>query len=228
VSGPRLQMTLQPDVLQWARNRAGYEADELAGKIGVKPERVVEWERSGKITVSQADKLAHHTHTPLGFLYLTEPPEDRLPIPDFRTLRDHALQRPSPDLLETVQIMQRRQAWMREELMEDGAEPLAFVGASGLDSVPENVANAMRNTLALGRDWAAKEGTWTDALRYLRDRIEDASVLVVFNGIVGNNTHRKLDPEEFRGFALVDEYAPLIFVNGANFKAAQMFIYPRP
>jgi Zn-dependent peptidase ImmA (M78 family) len=53
--------------------------------------------------------------------------------------------------------------------------------------------------------------------------MEDARILVVMNGVVGNNTHRKLNSEEFRGFVLVDEFAPLVFVNNADGKAAQMF-----
>ena len=219
----RLLITLQPAVLRSARERARLDVAELARKVGVRPERVTEWEMSGAITVVQADKLAHRTYTPVGFLYLDEPPEDRLPISDFRTRRGDALQRPSPDLLETVYLMQRRQAWMHDDLVEEESDPLGFVGAHGLDSPPRRVADAMRDALRLTDGWAAAVGTWSDALRRLRNRIEDAGVLVVFNGIVGNNTRRKLDPDEFQGFALVDEYAPLVFVNSADFKAAQMF-----
>ena len=95
-------------MLRWARERAVFTHERLAGKLGVRPEAVLEWERSGRISVAQADKLAYHTHTPLGFLYLTEPPEDRLPIPDLRTQDDDARPGLSPDLLETVYLMQRR------------------------------------------------------------------------------------------------------------------------
>ena len=214
---------LEPKVLRWARERVRLEPEQLARKVQVKPERVLEWEDSGRISVAQADRLAHHTHTPLGFLYLPEPPEDRLPIPDFRTRSDDASSRPSPDLLETVYLMQRRQAWMRDELIEEGSDPLDFVGAYKEIAEPQQVADAMRAALQLERNWASRQSTWTDALSHLREQADRAGVLVVFTGIVGNNTHRKLDEDEFQGFALVDEFAPLIFVNSADFQAAQIF-----
>jgi Zn-dependent peptidase ImmA (M78 family) len=192
----------------------------LEGKFPKLPEWL---SGSGKPTLHQLEDLAKATSTPLGYFFLSEPPEERLSIPHFRTLASERPRQPSPDLLETVQVMERRQAWMREYLIEQGHKPLGFVRSAQLTIEPEQLADEMRRTLGLAKGWAADQPRWTDALRHLQSKIEEAGILLAVSGIVGNNTHRKLDPAEFRGFVLVDEYAPLVFVNGADGKAAQMF-----
>jgi Zn-dependent peptidase ImmA (M78 family) len=214
------KVALNQRVLGWALDRSELTLDDLQPKFP----RIREWAAAqSQPTLRQLELLAKATRTPLGFFFLKEPPEERLPVPHFRTLGDEAPSSPNPDLLATIQTMQRRQFWMREFLIEQGQEQLPFVRTARLDEQPSSIAQRMRRSLGFDKLWAALQPTWTDALRILRDAIEHAGILVVVNGIVGNNTHRKLDPSEFRGFVLVDEYAPLMFVNGADGKAAQMF-----
>ena len=147
----------------------------------------------------------------------------REPVRDFRTLENRPLRRPSPNLLETIYTMQHRKEWMREYLAGLGAEPLEFIGSATDRTSALTVARAIRETLGLVDGWAQEHATWEAALIGLRRAIEAAGVLVMVNGVVGNNNRRKLDPGEFRGFVLCDRLAPLIFVNGADFKSAQMF-----
>lgn len=224
MAGQRLQITLEPEVLKWARERAALSADDLAGKMQVKPERVLGWESSGNITLAQSRRLAGATYTPHGYLFLSEPPDEDLPIADFRTRNNEPLRRPSPNLLDSVYSMQRRQEWMRNELVAHYEEPpLHFLRDFEITEDPKRVAQAMRDALGISDGWAESVPNWYAALRHLRDKAEDAGILVVFNAVVGNNTHRKLDHNEFRGFALVDDYAPLIFVNCAEHKTEQIF-----
>lgn len=213
-------VAVKPELIQWARERSGLDIASLR-KLFPKYEL---WESGqAKPTLRQLETLAKRTYTPFGHFFLPEPPEDTLPIPDFRTLDDAAVSRPSPNLLETIQTMQRRQAWMREFLIDEGQEPLKFVGSVTRRQRPESVAPKIRKVLGLRPEWARSQSNWEKSLGTLRDRIENAGILVVHNGVVGNATRRKLDEKEFRGFILLDEYAPLIFVNASDAKAAQMF-----
>lgn len=198
--------------------------EELASALHLMdPDAVVAWEASGEIRVTQVQHLARVTRTPLGLLYLAEPPTDDLPIRDFRTVAGARVGHPGPELLDTIHQMQRRQEWMRGELLADGAEPLQFVGSVTLEASAVAVAAAMQAVIDPVRAWVADSTSRDDAFRRLRQAVEDAGVLVVVNGVVGNNTRRKLDVDEFRGFALVDPYAPLVFVNSADHQAAQLF-----
>ncbi|MCD6394447.1 MAG: hypothetical protein J7M40_13170 [Planctomycetes bacterium] len=107
-------------------------------------------ERSGKtaLTLKQLEKFAATTYTPLGHFFLNEPPEDKLPIPDFRTVNGQP-GRPSPNLLDTIQTMQSRREWMREFLTEEGQEPLSFIKSATLQADPVKVATEMCNILSL-------------------------------------------------------------------------------
>jgi Zn-dependent peptidase ImmA (M78 family) len=214
------RVAINESVLRWAIDRSGLTQDRLQTKFP----KIRQWiDGESQPTRRQLESLAKATLTPLGFFFLSEPPEVRLPIPLFRTLGDKTRSRPSPDLIDTIQLMQRRQEWMREFLIEEGQGPSPVAWSAQPDAPPESVADHIRRSLGLDKGWAAQRSTWTDALRVLRETMEDAGILVIVNGVVGNNNHRRLDPGEFRGFVLVDKYAPLVFVNGADAKAAQMF-----
>lgn len=213
------RVSIRPELLRWACERAGFKPADLAHRIPQLPA----WERGEKQpTLKQLEKFASVTHTPMGYLFLPEPPEERIPIPDFRTIANE-LSRPSPDLLDTIYAMQRRQAWLRGELLDCEAEPLDSVGSARLMDDPNAVGREMRRIIGVSDGWAAEARTWQEAVSRLRRAIEELGVMAVINGVVGNNTHRTLNVEEFRGFALYDAYAPLIFVNGADAKSAQMF-----
>jgi Zn-dependent peptidase ImmA (M78 family) len=214
------RIPVRPELLRWACERAGYQPADLVQRIPQLPAWVT---GAAQPTLKQLEKLAGITHTPIGYLFLPEPPAERLPVQDFRTLPGLAGARPSPDLLDTIYTMQRRQAWLREDLVESEAEPLAFVGSARLADDPDAVGREMRRIVGLGDGWAASVRTWQDAVTDLRRAIEQLGVMAVINGVVGNDTHRPLSVEEFRGFALTDRHAPLIFVNGADAKSAQMF-----
>jgi Zn-dependent peptidase ImmA (M78 family) len=214
------RVAVKPDLVQWARERSGLLPDALASRFPKLPA----WERGeAQPTLKQLEAFAKATHVPIGYLFLPEPPEERLPIPDFRTVPDVDLRRPSPDLLDTIYAMQHRQAWLRETLLDGEADPLEFVGSGRLRDAPEAVGREMRRIIGFGDGWAGEVRTWQEAVSRLRQAIEELGVIAVVNGVVGNNTHRKLDVQEFRGFALCDTHAPLIFVNGADAKSAQMF-----
>jgi len=167
--------------------------------------------------------LCPATHAPLGYFFLDEPPAETIPIPDLRTVGNAGVSQPSPDLLTTITLCQQRQEWYRIYAQTNGLEPLPFVGSVAVGQAVEPVADQLRRTLRFTFDERARDRSWTDALRRLIDTTEESGILAMVSGIVGNDTGRRLDVREFRGFALADPLAPLVFVNGADTKAAQIF-----
>jgi len=213
-----LYVDVNPQILKWAGARVGIESIE--GKF----KKFDEWVKgSSRPTLRQLEKFATATYTPIGYFYLDGPPDLSIPIPDFRTIGNIGLKEPSPNLLDTIHLCEQRQVWYREHMISMGEDGAVIVGSVTKDDDIADIASRTRNILGMDLKDRDKIPTWTEMIRYLSDRIEENGILVMINGVVGNNNHRRLDPREFRGFALSDPIAPMIFVNGADTKAAQVF-----
>jgi Zn-dependent peptidase ImmA (M78 family) len=207
-------------MLLWACKRSGLSIESLLHRFP----KLELW-KSGETspTLKQLESFAKATYAPIGFLFMQEPPVEKVPIPDFRTVGNKEFQQPSPDLLDTVYICQQRQEWYLEYMRISGENPIEFVGSATAENNVEEIAARIRHALGFDIEERREMPTWTDALRNFIEQADELGILVMVNGVVGNNNRRKLDPYEFRGFALVDALAPLIFINGSDTKAAQMF-----
>jgi len=215
-----MRVAVKPNLLTWACRRAGKQPADLSSAFP----KIAQWlDGSVQPTLKQLERFAQRTYTPIGFLFLSEPPEEDVPIPDMRTLGSVELTHPSPDLLDTVYLCQQRQTWYRSYAQTYGLGTLPFVGSLDAHTSVEAAAAAIRTTLDLDLNAQMGATSWEEAFRAVVSAADHTGILVMISGVVGVNTHRNLDPQEFRGFALADALAPLIFINGADAKAAQMF-----
>lgn len=213
------ELNIPADMLTWAVARAGYDLAEFVTKFP----RLEKWLNGEKNpTFKQLEMFSKKVYLPLGYLFLPEPPRENLPIPFFRTNGEQA-QTVSINVYDTILIMQQRQDWLKEYLKENDFEKLSFVGKFINVYNVDEIVYDIRKTLNLTENWACDFGTWQEAQNHLVENIEDKGIITVFNGVVENNGHRKIPVEECRGFVLVDQIAPFMFVNNSDSKAAQMF-----
>lgn len=215
-----MPVNIKSSLLSWARERAGKDLYSLERSFP----KLADWE-SGRVkpTLKQIERFAKATYTPVGYLFLEEPPEEKIPIPDFRTVQNEFTVRPSSNLLDTLYVCQQRQEWYHDYARSMGEEPLSFVGAASIKDDVVIIAARMRQFIGFDINERKRMPTWTDALRKFIDQVDSIGIMVMCSGVVMNNNHRHLNPEEFRGFAMADPLAPLVFLNGADTKAAQMF-----
>lgn len=215
------RVAIRPEMLRWARERAGiHDADARLGRFP----KLGQWEAGeAQPTLKQLEAFAQAVHVPIGYLFLPVPPEEPLPIPDFRTHDGRGVRRASPDLLDMLYACQERQGWYRDFALTVRLPEVGFVGSAALTDRPEDVAAGMAQALGFDVGDRAACRTWEEALRLFIAQADAAGVLVMVSSVVLSNNNRHLNPEEFRGFALADRQAPLVFINGADTKSGQMF-----
>lgn len=137
-------MQVQPKLLTWARERAGYEQKELEGKF----HKLAAWE-AGTLepTMKQLEKFSHAVHVPFGYLMLKEPPVEEFPIADLRSEGGSTVRKPSVNLLDTIYMCQTRQGWYHDHAKKNEEQSLDFVGSSTTDEEPALIAKEIRETI---------------------------------------------------------------------------------
>lgn len=216
---PTVSVDICPEILTWVLNQTKEE------KIGSKlMNSISQWlNGTKKPTFNQIEDLSKKSNIPLGYFFLQTPPVEQLELLEYRTVDSIELRNPSRELIDTIHEMENVQDWMRNYREELGYDMLSLVGSMKGVADVGIVAERIRNDLELSVNWYEKQNDKRIAFNYIRGLLEECGILVMMNGVAGKNTHRALAADEFRAFAMVDEWAPLIFINTADSQGAKLF-----
>lgn len=216
---PTVNVNIQPAIISWALSQTSEE------KLGEKlVENIKHWLDGTKSpTFNQIEDFSKKSHIPLGYFFLKTPPVEQISLLEYRTLDSVELTHPSRNLIDIIHEMEAVQEWMVNYRKEWNYDTISVVGSlKGITDI-NVIANVIRSDLGLNVDWYRECTNSSEAFNKVRILLEECGIVVMMNGIVGKNTHRALDINEFRAFAMVNEWAPLIFINGADSAGGRLF-----
>ena len=214
-----VSVTVEKSILKWVMQKS--ENEMVSNSV---TDMLSKWISGEKIpTFNQLETVSKKLHIPFGYFLLSEPPIEECRIVDFRTVDSERLSNPSRNLIDTLDQMYDVQAWMSDYNKDNLESYYSFVGRASKNRNVYYVLNDILKELDLSKEWFRNYRSAADAFRFIRSKLTELGILVMMNGIVGNNTHRRLDVEEFRAFTLVDLYAPLIFINSADADNGKLF-----
>lgn len=213
------RLNIKPNLLRWVIQRAGISEEKAIETFPLLNGWLFQEKQP---TLNQLKKFAAKFYVPFGYLFMSNLPIEKIPFPMFRGeagQQDHF----NLNVYDTVMNVQARQEWLEEYLEENDIKTCNFIGSITTKTSISETVRRLRSILDLDDRWAFSLATPDAAVSLLGQKIEDTGVFLAYNGVVGNNTHRPLKVSECRGFALVNEKAPYIFVNSADSKSAQLF-----
>jgi len=217
-----MQAMIQHNMLRWAIERAQISIEVLSKKLSVKTDKIEKWiNGESKPTFKQAQTLAEKLHIPFGYLFLSEPPKEELPIPDFRTIKNEPTYHISPYLTELILDLDRKQTWYREYMIDNGFEPLSFVGSASVSMSVASLANEIKE-FTRWQDAFDKSKNKEDFIYNISRYVENIGIMVMRSSYAGSATQHTIEVEELSGLAIADSYAPLIFLNSADTKSARV------
>ena len=214
-----VNVNIQPKVIHWALSQT--PAEKLGEKL---MDNITKWLDGTKTpTFHQIEEFSKKSNIPLGYFFLQTPPTEQPDLLEYRTIDSVQLIQPSRDLLDTIHEMENIQEWMKAYRQDLGFDRLVVVGSMSDAEDANHIADRIRQDLELDETWYEKSRSARESFSHIRSQLEKCGVLVMMSGIVGKNTHRRLDVNEFRAFAMCDDWAPLLFINSADSNTAKLF-----
>lgn len=195
-------------------------ADPMA--VSTNAATLKEWDNGTKPTLNQVSKMSKDLNVPFGYFFLSVPYKNSVDSLAFRTFGSKARKEMSPNLRDTVNNMEVIQEWLRNEITDEefATSPIAGI-LNEYDSIL-SASQKLRTLLNIDIDWYRKVDK-TKVYSFLREKVGRKQVFVFESGIVGSNTRKTLDINEFRAFALYDTYVPLVFINTSDYIQAKSF-----
>lgn len=139
---------------------------------------------------------------------------------EYRTIASAESGNASRDLIDTITDMEQIVDWTRSYLISEDSEVNPIVGKLKDETDITFIAGYIRTVLGLSINWFEMT---ENSFNHLRSRMSETGILVMMNGVVRNNTYRPLNIDEFRAFTVIDEYAPLIFINATDSESGRLF-----
>ena len=214
--GSRSKALITPEVLKWARERAKLSLEEAAEKIKRPAEEIASWEDGSQMpSIAQARRASKVYKRPFAAFYLPEPPKDFDTLRDFRSLPGEERGVFSPELELIIREAFFRQKELRLILIQEGVQPLSFVGSASLDDNPIDVAEDIRRSLKITYEDQREFSNRTQAFKVWMNKVEDIGIFVF--------RRRNIPLREARGFTISDDIVPIIFINSDDSKTGQVF-----
>ncbi len=202
----------------------GYDLHELEGRFPAI--KKASNDHPASLTLKEVEKISKLTGYPFGYFFIQESPQKIEIIPDLRTPNSEVRTKISRQLQEQIDFCQARVDWFHDYAISEQFEKVSCVNSVSSNASPEITAKYYMKKLqihSLLSDLREEKKSVYAYFRALRERIESIGVLTEASGIAGNNTRHVFCVDEFRGFAITDDYAPLIFVNKKDEPEAQIF-----
>lgn len=215
------RIEIKKEIYHWALEESQKEYEEIINRFP----KIDAWIKGdNNPTFKQLQDFADFLKIPLGYLFLKEPPEINIMEAEFRSINNQ-LPNMSKNLQDTITAMDMKRNWMSDYRKNLGWDKLLIIEKFNQqkNGTISHDAFLAKELLGLKEDWYTTVKGYGMAYNFLKNKMEDKGILVMQNGVVGNNTRRKLEINEFRAFMLYDDIAPIIFINNNDSQGGKIF-----